>query len=250
MFRFLPIEWYESLPSTNTSLEERISDGEKLPAGVVIAAREQTAGRGRYNRSWFTGSNRNLAFSMLFKFYEKQDELLSLSMACAVGIAKHLRSLGIQAELKWPNDILVRNQKLCGILTKQITNTEDEHSYVIVGCGVNVNMEKNDTEKIDQAATSLKIESGKEFDLENLLQDVLASIAVAVSKWEENGFIGIRGEWEELHKPVGSEITVKEGQILQQGILVGFGQKGELLLKDDVEETHRILQGDVYYDGR
>jgi len=246
--RFLPVEWHDSLPSTNTYLEKKIANKEPVPSGIIVAARQQTAGIGRYNRSWFSGSNQNLAFSFLLQLDMNPIELPSLTMACAVAVAQSLKSMNIDAVTKWPNDVLVKYKKICGILSKQIPKPDDEGYFVIVGCGININMNEDEAKSIDKPATSVFIETGKQYQLDALLTEFLNRIQSEVSQWEEQGFAGIRQEWEELHKPLGTYMMMNENEIKISGAFAGFGEHGELILMDADGMQHTIIQGDVSYE--
>lgn len=245
---FLPVEWHDLLPSTNMYLEIKIANNEPVPTGIIVAARQQTAGIGRYNRSWFSGKNQNLAFSFLMQVNVQPIELPSLTMACAIAIANVLRAMNMDAVTKWPNDVLVNNKKICGILSKQIPKPDDDGYFVIVGCGININMTSSDAKNIDKPATSVFIETGKQYQLESLLLDFLNAIQSKVSLWEENGFAGIQQEWEQLHKPLGTYMMLNENEIKISGALTGFGEHGELILFDADGQQHTIIQGDVNYE--
>src|SRR5690606_34942605 len=111
--------WFNSLPSTNAWLRDRIVAGEALAPGAVVAARQQTAGRGRKERAWETGHG-NLACSLYVVSGRPAAELPTLPMACALAVGQHLERLGIPAGLKWPNDVLVGTKKICGILSEVV----------------------------------------------------------------------------------------------------------------------------------
>jgi len=139
------LQWYARLPSTNTFLKERLAVESKLPSGTVVAAREQTQGRGRREREWLSSSGENLTFSLLLRGKYAPRHLPSASMAAAVAIAELLEAEGLQPSLKWPNDVLVGGKKICGILSEGISGG------VIIGIGLNVNMQN--TDHINQPAT-------------------------------------------------------------------------------------------------
>lgn len=246
--KFLPVEWYDSILSTNLLLEDKITNKEPVPSGIIVAAREQTAGKGRYNRSWLTGKNKNLAFSYLLQVTCEPKHHPSLAMACAVGVTKQLMDRKINAVTKWPNDVLVENKKICGILSKQIPKPDKEGYYLIIGCGINVNMTDEEAKMINRPVTSMMIETGKQYNIETLLSDYLQSVQSTCSQWEQDHFQSIRSDWETLHKPIGTLMTMNENGITVNGSLTGFGKYGELLLKDSAGKQHTIMQGDVFYE--
>lgn len=246
--KFLPVEWYDCIPSTNLLLENKVANKEPVPSGIIVAAREQTFGKGRYNRRWLTGKNKNLAFSYLLQVTCEPKHHPSLAMACAIGVTKQLMDMGINAVTKWPNDVLVGNKKVCGILSKQIPKPEKEGYYLIIGCGINVNMTEEEAKMIDRPATSLMIETGQQFDIEQLLGNFLQPVQTSINHWEQGHFQSIRNDWETLHKPIDTLMTMNENGTTVNGSLTGFGKYGELLLKDSEGNQHTIMQGDVFYE--
>lgn len=246
--KFLPVEWYDTIPSTNTLLEEKIARKEPVPSGIIVSARQQTAGKGRYSRTWITGKNKNLAFSYLMQVTCEPKHHPSLAMACAVAVAKQLNKMGVNAITKWPNDVLVKNKKICGILSKQIPKPQQDGFYVIIGCGINVNMADEEANLIDKPATSILIETGITHEIDTLLPEFLHEIQQVNNQWEENHFQTIQQEWEQNHKPIGTLMTMSENGSSVNGYLSGFGKYGELLLRDAEGNQHTIVQGDVFYE--
>lgn len=217
------IEWHERLASTNTFLGELAENNPALPSGTVIAAREQTGGRGRLDRVWLSGKDENLAFSLFVRSHADLRRLPASAMAAALGVAHLLEDRGIHAALKWPNDVLVKGRKICGILA------ESAPGGVVIGIGLNVNMAS--TAHIDQPATSIQIESGLHTHCEQLLPMLLERLAAPLAAWERDGFEGIRKDWEARVPNLGQSIRLKDENGLQDGLLAGFGGDGELLLQ-------------------
>ncbi len=148
----LDLQWYERLPSTNIFLKERLALEPQLLSGTVVAVRQQTQGKGRRGRDWLSGANENLTFSILLRGEYEPHTLPAAAMAAAISVADLLGTIGVHADLKWPNDVLVSEKKICGILSEGVPGG------IIVGIGLNVNMQTAD--HIDQPATSTLIESG------------------------------------------------------------------------------------------
>ena len=231
------IIWHARLSSTNTTLQELAERTPDLPSGTVIATREQTRGRGRLDRVWISGKNENLTFSLFLRVGTDPYRLPSASMAAAVAAADFLESEGIQASLKWPNDVLVNGKKICGILSEAVSGG------VIIGIGLNVNMDT--TTHIDQPATSLRIESGKHYDCEHLLPVFLNKLLPHLTAWECHGFSGIRKSWEARVTNLGKPIRLRDGNHERNGVLAGFGEDGELLLQTDESTRIPIWSGEL-----
>lgn len=229
------VQWYERLPSTNTFLREKLLAERELLSGTVVAAREQTHGRGRREREWLSSVGENLTFSLLLRHSSDPRRLPSAAMAAAVAVADLLAGEEVKPTLKWPNDVQVNGKKICGILSDGVAG------HIIIGIGLNVNMQC--AEHIDQPATSVGIETGKHYDIEQLLDKLLGHISVRLDEWIQGGFSGIRKYWEAHSPTLGKPISVRDGDTVRAGIFVGFGTDGELLLKDQSGRLHTVWSG-------
>lgn len=231
------INWYSRLPSTNTFLKELVALKSETPSGTVVATYEQTQGRGRREREWLSCANENLTFSLLIKGPCEPHKLPSASMAAAIAVAEVLQRFGVDAVLKWPNDVLVNGKKICGILA------EGSAGGVIIGIGLNVNMGSAD--HIDQPATSLLIETGRRYAVEEMLDGLLKELSGRLDEWNADGFSGIRRRWEANVPNIGKEVTVRDGDQMRNGLLAGFGEQGELLLQDISGTINAVWAGDI-----
>ena len=167
------ILWLDSVDSTNTEAFRRLPE---LASGTVLAAREQTAGRGQRGNSWFTEPGTNLTFSIVLKF--GRDALGDLPLSCAHWlnyltsdvVAGFLEENGVHAVVKWPNDVYVNRRKICGILIENSLKGVNVDASVI-GVGINVNQQA-----FPQLAnaTSLSCCTGKTYDLPAALEQVMA----------------------------------------------------------------------------
>lgn len=237
-----PIEWHDRLGSTNAYMKECFIQHSNIPNGMVIAAREQTAGRGRSDRKWLTSPNSNLCFSL---HIETDCELIavpSLTMAAALGVNDYLNSLRIPSAPKWPNDVLVGSKKICGILSERISRNGT--SGIIIGIGLNVNMSSEEAGAIDRPATSILIESGQGAELQITLEKLLPQLDYWINEWKQGGFSAIRNSWTEKAGPIGKTLSVHDGDVRKTGTLAGFGEFGELLLQTE-SGLERVWSGDV-----
>ncbi len=230
------LQWYDRLPSTNTFLKERLALEPELSSGTVVAAREQTQGRGRREREWLSAANENLTFSLLFRTVSEPWKIPSATMAAALAVAELLEAEGLKADLKWPNDVLVGGKKICGILSEAVSGG------VIIGIGLNVNMKCAD--HIDQPATSLLIETGERRSVDDLLEKLLPILSARLGEWEQGGFSKVRKKWEQNVSTLGKTVTVRDGDAVRTGVLQGFGENGELLL-DENGVVSPIWAGDL-----
>ncbi len=161
----------ESVDSTNAYAKEHGASFEKSTL-TLISAEEQTGGYGQFQREWLSPKGVNLYATFYFHlpltFREKVSEL---TLLLSITLKKVLEKNGFQPTLKWPNDVLLNGKKVAGVLCEVTFNPDSIE--VILGFGLNVNMEKEDLLKIDQTATSLKNETNKPWDKQSLLEDIL-----------------------------------------------------------------------------
>jgi len=238
------IDWHSRLGSSNAYMKDLFTQDKDIGSGRIIAAREQTAGRGRQDRSWISAPETNLCFSLFVETHEPHSAVSSLTMAVALAIAETLNAQLISAAPKWPNDVLVGGRKICGILSERVQRSRAPGAGVIVGIGLNVNMSSEEAEAIDRPATSMLIESGKAHDLNKVLESLFPALSHWIGEWERSGFSGLREVWTEKAGPIGKRLSVHDGDILKSGRLAGFGECGELLLETE-HGLETIWSGDI-----
>lgn len=249
--RFRPPSWHDELASTNTYLLEALQANPRLPSGTVVAARRQSAGRGRHDRRWVTGGGANLAFSAIVRANVRPEWIPSLPMAASLGVARALTSFGVAPALKWPNDVLVSGRKICGILSEcaQPPSREVSEACMVLGIGLNVNMTREEAEAIDRPATSLRVETGQKHDPQNVLSAVLDALPYFVNRWCEGGFPAIREAWILSSAGLGQLVVIRAqgaecgGEL--RGTLAGYGEFGELLLETPEGKRRPVLLGDM-----
>jgi len=233
------VEWFDRLASTNALIRERHGQGANLQSGLIVAAREQTAGRGRQDRKWLSSPNQDLCFSLFVQTDTELAAAPSLTMAASLAVNDLLRSIGILSAPKWPNDVLVGGRKICGILSERA-----DPSGIIVGIGLNVNMSSEEAEAIDRPATSMLIETGRSHDVFQTLEALFQPLEYWVGEWEAGGFSNLRKTWTEQAGPIGKPLSIHDGDLKKSGALAGFGDHGELLLKTK-NGIETIWSGDV-----
>jgi len=236
------IDWHDRLGSTNATMRERFFAPGSIGHGLVIAAREQTSGRGRQDRKWLSAPNTNLCFSLFLATTAPLIQVPSLTMAAALAVTDLLNSMGIRATPKWPNDVLVGDRKICGILSERVEQASK--SGIIVGIGLNVNMSCDEAAVIDRPATSILIEKGQATDPSRLLAALLPQLEFWIDRWTGGGFSAIREVWTEKAGPIGKQLSVHDGDLRKVGTLAGFGDHGELLL-ETLSGLETIWSGDV-----
>lgn len=167
----ITIKWFEETDSTNTQLQ---NDRHDLGDLTVYVAYFQTAGRGQRGNRWESKRGENLTFSILFKPETiAANEQFVISEAVALGISDYLAERGVECRVKWPNDIYYNDLKICGILIENGISS-DKLAYSIAGVGININQDKFDSDAPNP--TSLRLITGKEYDIRQELPDIVSSI--------------------------------------------------------------------------
>lgn len=173
--------FFDTLASTNTYAKQLKFDNPLH--GTLVLAEKQTGGRGQHHKKWEAEPGKNLIFSIIFE-PRKKEAFTLLTLACALSVLEVLNQIpGIDSVIKWPNDILIKEKKVCGILTEtQFSGNKLER--VILGVGLNVNQLKFSENLLNQA-TSLVLETQKEQCREKLIADILKKLEFRYRQWNE-----------------------------------------------------------------
>jgi BirA family transcriptional regulator, biotin operon repressor / biotin---[acetyl-CoA-carboxylase] ligase len=229
--------------STNRVGMELAFAGEE--EGAVILAEEQTAGRGRAGRKWHSEQGTGIYVTLLLRPRISPVQAPLLTMLA--GLSLHsaiLAQTGLNAELKWPNDILVQGKKLGGILTEMHAEPSQVR-FVIVGIGLNVNQEKFPPE-LSSMATSLRKESGKTHSRLELLVRLLREFETDYNRFLREGPSYVVGRFAEVSQfPNGKRVRVDTGRNTYSGQTAGLSADGLLLVMKDDGETVTVVAGDV-----
>lgn len=214
--------------------------------GVVVTADVQTDGRGQKNRTWYTGEGNNIAMSIILRPTLKPYECPQLTLLTAVAVVQAIEEVtGLQVSIKWPNDILYKGKKLVGILT-EMKVSQHQLQYIILGIGINVNTPKEDfQDEINQIATSLMIESGKQVDKMKLMQCVFDKLEYLYRQYIQENFSIIKPLWEKYAISIGKEVTATTSTEVVKGTAIGITDEGVLLIKDKMNVIHEIYSADI-----
>jgi BirA family biotin operon repressor/biotin-[acetyl-CoA-carboxylase] ligase len=238
------IIYLKETDSTNTRAKELAAQG--APEGTLVIAEKQTKGRGRRGRSWFSPTGDGIYFSLILRPAISPGETPRITLMTAVVLAETLISLmKLKLRIKWPNDILVNGKKLAGILT-EISTEMDAVNYIVVGLGMNVNTRfENFSSEIKENATSILIETGKQFPRIKLIQNYLKLYEKHYDMFKKNNFEPIMNRWRELADIIGKQIRVDIIGKTHTGKVIDVDDDGVLILKDDQGKLQRIFSGDV-----
>ncbi|NGX54644.1 MAG: Bifunctional ligase/repressor BirA [Chlamydiae bacterium] len=174
---------FEELVSTNDWAKEQINtfDQKRL---TVITADKQIRARGQYGRTWISPEKCNLTAS--FCFFLKGSDGIAMTHLMALSLIKMLEKRGVHARIKWPNDLLVEGKKIAGILGETIPLSGQ--IAIIVGVGLNINVDQEVLKTIDQPATSLLLETGKRMDIQEILRELEEQFATSLETYQKEGF--------------------------------------------------------------
>ena len=238
------IRVFEQTTSTNDVIEKLARDGVK--EGAVVFAESQTKGRGRLGRKWISPGRKGLWFSVLLRPDLRPQETTQLTVAFATALRRAIQSeTGLRPEIKWPNDIVIGEKKVAGILTE--LNAElDRVRHVILGIGVDVNLGAGEfPPELRKLATSLKIESGRMISRAELATAILRELDSDYARICGGGFAEVADEWQEHCKTIGRQVTIQIGERRIRGRAESLDDDGALLLRTDHGRLERITGGDV-----
>ena len=232
---------FESLPSTNTELARLASEG--AAEGVSIVAEEQTAGRGRLQRAWSSPRGAGLYFSILLRPTTRQNYWPLITFMAALAVGDALReACGLETDIKWPNDILSGERKICGILAEAIDTPSGR--AVILGIGINLT-ENAFPPELANVATSVSEATGSAPDREQILAALLTALSHWYSQLNEPG--QIIDAWSNRSSyAIGKLVQVSNGDDVWQGTTAGVEPDGALRLRTSSGEIKLVRAGDVY----
>ena len=239
----------DSSPSTNDSLKALASQGAQ--EGTVIAAREQTKGKGRLGRSWVCKKDESLTFSLLLRPKAAPAQVSAVTPLTGLAVCRAVRDYyGIDCKIKWPNDIIVNNKKLVGILAEMGAEF-DAVEYIVLGIGINTDQEEFPKEIADKA-TSIFIETGKHTDKNRFLAVLLKYLE---EEFMSNGEcrLSLEGDKLELYKELcatlGRKISFFRGSEKISAFSRDIDSKGELLAEDEKGRIFTVNSGEVTVQG-
>lgn len=215
------------------------------PEGTMVTAGEQSLGRGRLGRDWHSPARSGLYFSLVLRPPVAAAQSMSITLACGLGVARGIgRACGQQADIRWPNDILLGGRKCCGILVELVSDG-DRTRYVIVGVGVNVNQETFPPE-LDGIATSLSRETGVEWARDVVLESILSELEKYYGMFLERGSSAVVEAFTRASSYAkGRRVEVESAAQSIRGVTVGLDERGILLVRQDDGVTVPVLAGGV-----
>jgi len=237
------IHHFDELASTNLRARQIASDS---PNGTIIVAERQLEGRGRMGREWSSPPD-GIYLSMILKPGIPPDHIHRLTLVAGVAAAEVLNELGLKAEIKWPNDILINGKKVCGILTEMDAEM-NAVNYVIIGIGINANTDLDMLPPITRiGATSIKEELGREVDRVAITQNFLERFERHYVTFLTGDLHPVLEYWREHSSTIGRRVKIVTKFRTIVGEAVGIDHDGALIVELDDGTVEKAITGTCFY---
>ncbi len=234
------LELHATLDSTQAFAHALVAAGQRGP--LAILADEQTAGRGQRGRTWHSPPNAAVYLTLIWPSTRRMDTLIGLSLALGLAVRSTLAEVGIMAELKWPNDVLVDGRKIAGVLVDIVSSSTG--STPIIGIGLNLDLHPDDARQIDQATTDLRTHLSNLPSRSEMAGRLLRAVGARLQDFEQVGFAPMMKEWQAADALVGTEVEWSVGDSTQRARVLGIDALGRLRAAVDGKEK-LIVAGDV-----
>ena len=240
-----PLIYTDCVDSTNNEIKRLAQKG--YPTGTTVIAEKQTSGKGRLGRVWNSPVGTGLWFSFLLRPHTDFSQISGITLAAGLGVCRAVRSFtGLDAEIKWPNDIIIGNKKICGILVETAAET-DKLKYAVVGIGINVNT-RVFPDEIKEKATSLIIENKySAINRTKLFKEILFHTEKCIDDYLKNPVIP--NDYKQLCATLGRNISVRRGKNVINGIASDISESGDLIATDENHNKILINSGEVTVQG-
>lgn len=239
--------YYEETDSTNIRAKALAEEGAEH--GTLVIAGRQNAGKGRRGRGWISPKGENIYMSILLRPEFEPVKAPMLTLVMAYSVAQALREKEeINAKIKWPNDVVLHKKKICGILTEMSAEI-DYINHVVIGVGINTNMEQMEAE-IAEKATSLKIEEGRTVMRAGLIAQVMKYFEENYEKFVKDGNLsGIKDAYNDMLVNQDRDVRVLEPGNEYDAHAIGINETGELLVKKRDGSIEKVFAGEVSVRG-
>ena len=238
---------FQELDSTNTKIQELADAG--AVHGTVVTCEKQTAGKGRRGRTWESPEGENIYFSILLRPQIDSAKAPMITLVMAQSVAEAIQRLGFDGiRIKWPNDLVLNGKKVCGILT-EMHMSSTSIDYVVVGVGVNVNLEAF-PEELEGKATSLFLERGVKIDRNSLIQDIVDIFDKEYEQFIKTEDLSFQQErYNRLLVNCNKEVLVLEPGNEYTAYALGVNERGELLVRKADGTLEAVFAGEVSVRG-
>lgn len=233
---------FDTIDSTNTYAK---TIGLNCDDGTVVTSENQTVGRGRLGRQWESQS-KSICMSIILKPEINIFQVAKITQVCAAAVALSLEEFGIDAQIKWPNDLMINNKKICGILT-EMESSNNKVNYVVVGIGINVNNSYSDfPDAIKDIASSLKIETGNEIRRSSIAAKIMNNFEILYHEFvKNNNFKKSLDVCRKKSNVIGKNINLIKNKDITAAKAIDIGNDGELIVQYENGEIDSIISGEI-----
>ena len=242
-----PVTCYDVLDSTN--LQAKLDAERGAGQGALVVADMQTAGRGRRGRTWSSPPGTNVYFTLILKPELTPDKASMLTPVMGLAVAEGIRgTCGLEAQIKWPNDIVMNGKKVCGMLAEMSLEQDFIH-YIVIGVGINVGLQEF-PEEIADTATCLQKECGKKVPRAELIANIMKAFEEYYEAFTKQGELsGLMEQYNRLLVNNSREVKVLDPKGEFRGISKGINELGELLVEKEDGSVAAVYAGEVSVRG-
>lgn len=239
------IEYYDTIDSTNIRAKAWAKEG--ASTGCLVIAKEQTLGKGRLGKSWESPKDDGIWMSLIVRPDIVASKASLLTLITGLSLCETISCVtGLEAKIKWPNDIVVNEKKVCGILTEMQAET-GYVKYVIIGIGINVNVEKFPKEL--PYATSLKLEGHTTYDKKAIIKKFLEIFYIYYNQYKAYGFSDMRKTYIKKCINMHKKVNISNAKQKFVAFVKDIDEEGALIVEDEQGTEHTIFTGEVSVRG-
>ena len=235
------ILYFQSLASTNKKACDMLQKG-GAEKGLVLIAEEQTAGRGRQGKGWYSPCGTGLYFTILLEPCVVSQKYYLITVISCLSVVKSLEDINVYPQIKWPNDLLLEGKKICGILS-QLQSGKNDEKYFVVGIGLNLNQREFPSDL--KEATSVYNLTEKKVDRTELLKKILENIEYYYLELKKGKEDKLLSSWKNKLAWFNKQVIVKDRTNQWQGRLAGISKRGELILEMNTGEKKKFWAGNL-----
>lgn len=241
------IAYFDEIDSTNIKAKELAEQG--YPNGTLVVADQQVSGRGRRGRSWESPPGTGIFMTLMLKPEINPNNASMLTLVAALAVAKAIKDVtGLEAQIKWPNDIVINGKKICGILT-EMSAQFDYINHIVIGIGINVHNEVFSDEIAHMASSLLQESQGKKFRRAEIIEKVLEYFEEYYEIYlETEDLTALTGEYNKILVNMNKQVRVLDPKDEFEGKAMGITAKGELIV-DTWESRKLVSSGEVSVRG-
>ena len=238
----MQIKEFQTINSTNTYALEHFDELDDL---CVISAHSQTQGRGRFDRKWISKDYENIYITFVLK-PQNTKYITNLTQYLSVVTANVLENYKVTPQIKWPNDVLINQKKICGILCESKLK-ENKIQGVVLGIGINLNQKQETIDTIERPATSLNLEIGKSVNKQEFLNNLISEFEKNYEKVLKNGFLSFKEDYLKRAIFLNKQIFIqqRDGDKKEEYTVINLDKNGNLIVLTKDNTTKTILSGDM-----